>query len=110
MTYASVQVPVEDREALMELATDADLGDVEIMAAHPFDGSLMLQVLVPISTAAALVLRKWIDARQKTRQAYRVFVDGIELTGYTLDEVERLLQTKLASQASGSADGEEKGA
>lgn len=99
----SVQVPAEDPEALTALASELGLTPDDLIAARPFDGLIMLQILVPVSTAAISVLRKWIDARERSRSSYRIFVQGVEITGYTAAEAERILLA-LAEEAAENDD------
>jgi hypothetical protein len=99
--FISVQVSVEDDDALATLASELGLRLDDPIKVRPFDGIIMLQLLVPFSTAAVSILRKWIDARQKSRSSYRIFAKGIEMTGYTAAEAERVLRALAEEDTDG---------
>jgi hypothetical protein len=105
--FISVQVPVEDDEALATLASELGLTLGDPIRVRPFDGIIMIQMLVPVSTAAISILRKWIDARQKSRSSYRIFAKGIEMTGYTAAEAERVLRALAEEDTDGDGLAEE---
>ncbi|MGI5238688.1 hypothetical protein [Dactylosporangium sp. CA-139066] len=81
-----VQVPPADVDDLSALAEAA-----EIVEARPFDGETMLQILYILSPSSLTALVTWIRARAASRKHYRIVVDGVELTGYTAAETERVL-------------------
>ena len=86
----AVQVPVEDREDLRELMQE--LGEVNgVVAAHPFDGEAIVQGVVVLTTATLPHFRAWLKARTEARKSYSVAVKGMKLTGYSADDVTKIV-------------------
>ena len=89
---ASVQLPAGDRSDLDGLAADlGDLSPEHRAEVHPFDGMLAAQILVPLTAAATAVLKQWLETRAESRKPFRIFIDGVEFSGLSRPEVERLL-------------------
>lgn len=93
----SIQVPPEDESALRELALALEVTDPDIVRAHPFDGAVMLHLLVPLTAGAVTVLKTWIRSRQERASHYKITCSGIEITGYSAEEAERFLSKFLAA-------------
>jgi hypothetical protein len=91
--FVSVQVPEDSRADLERLGEELGGESMAPVSAHPFDGAAFIQVVFPLTTLAAAVLRTWIVKRAEARKNMRVVVDGIEITGYTGAEVKRILDT-----------------
>jgi hypothetical protein len=86
-----VQVPSADSDNLDELATK--LGATSgVTLVHPFDGETMAQILVTVSTGSFPFFALWVRERIAARNRFQVVVDGTELTGYTADEANTILE------------------
>lgn len=88
----AVQVPADDADELEKLLAELDQ-EQDLVGSRPFDGQVLVTALVIISGGAFGVLRTWIRARADARKEYRVVVDGMEMTGYSGAEVERILNS-----------------
>jgi hypothetical protein len=88
----SVHVPSEEASVLSELLELAGLPPAPDVTTRPFDGQAMAQVLLPCAATIIPVLTRWIYNRRRARSSYRIFVDGIELTGYTAREARLILE------------------
>jgi hypothetical protein len=102
--YISVQVPIRDQEDLIELAAALQLKQEELTETHPFDAETTVQILVPATTAAVAIARKWLETRIQARKSYRVFVDGIEFTGYSAPEANRLIEAIEKARRDGQSE------
>jgi hypothetical protein len=91
----SVQVPTGDSESLTELLRTLGV-QADIIQLHPFDGETAVQSVIALTSATIPALRIWLRARVDQRKTYRIVYDGTEYTGYTVDEVERLMKTLKA--------------
>ncbi|NDZ77252.1 hypothetical protein G3I19_01655 [Streptomyces sp. SID10853] len=72
---------------------------------RPFDGEAALQMLIALSVATFPYFRTWIRSRADQRKETKVVVDGLELSGYTEKEVNRILdrvQGKIAEIPEGA--------
>lgn len=89
-TRVLVQVPVEDARDLEQLAErvgqPAALSD-----SRAYDGDSLVHLVLVVSATSVPVLKAWIRARVEQRKATKVSYDGMELAGYTPDEVERII-------------------
>jgi hypothetical protein len=103
MASISVQVPEDHSELLAQLGEKLNIDIHTNVVTRPFDGLAMTQILIPVSAAVVSVLKKWIDARQKSRDAYRIFYQGVDISGYTSAEAERII-SKLAGSPPESTD------
>ncbi|MFE2375601.1 hypothetical protein [Streptomyces sp. NPDC059398] len=76
---------------------------------RPFDGEATLQILIALSAATFPYFRTWIRSRTEQRKVTKVVIDGLELSGYTEKEANRILdrvQSRLAALPE-STDGPE---
>lgn len=96
----AVSVPEDEAEDLRGLEPSF-VAPPEQVEAHPFDGEALAQLVGVLSTGGLSTLAVWLRARAKQRKHFRVSVDGMELTGYEVDEAERiigLLQSKVTDK------------
>lgn len=91
----SVQVPLDEAASLRELLRHLDV-HADTSQLHPFDGETVIQSVVALTGASIPVLRLWLRARVAERKTFRVVYDGTEYVGYTVDEVERLVEALKA--------------
>jgi hypothetical protein len=61
------------------------------LEAHPFDGAALAQVAGIVSTGGIPVLIAWINARAEARKHMSISVNGVEATGYTINELQPVL-------------------
>lgn len=107
MKYVSVQVPEAEASSLTVLTEEAGMrNDDVVRRVHSFDGALTAQILIPLSGAVVAVLRTWMKARQESRSDYRIVADGIELSGYTAAEAEKVLRRLLGASDDAAEDGD----
>lgn len=90
MTKVLVRIPVADAEDLKTLSQRAG-DDEEVEVIHPFDGATMAQLLLSVSPAIIPFFQAWLTSRVEARKEFRVVYDGNEITGYTAEEVERIV-------------------
>ncbi|WP_406140004.1 hypothetical protein [Streptomyces sp. NBC_01089] len=72
---------------------------------RPFDGEATLQMLIALSVATFPYFRTWLRSRSDQRKVTKVVIDGLELSGYTEKEANRILdrvQGKLAESPEGT--------
>jgi hypothetical protein len=67
----------------------------------------MAQVLLPCTAAMIPVLTSWMNNRRRARSSYRIFADGIELTGSTAREARLILERLSQQDAAGGKSDEE---
>jgi hypothetical protein len=103
-TLVSVQVPEDELESLQDLTHLTDTTMEDSIVAHPFDGLTMVQILLPITAGTVAILRTWISERQKARKEYRIFADGLDLSGYTASEAVRILESLQAPASTQEED------
>jgi hypothetical protein len=85
-----VQVPLDDAAALESLIEGMD-GVTPAGTAHPFDGETVAQVLVLLSGAGLPYFRTWARSRISARKGFKAVINGVELSGYTAEEVASIL-------------------
>lgn len=102
INYLSVQVPEGDLDDLASLVRKLGDSSIEPLFAHPFDGALLVQIVVPITALNVAILRTWILSRKEARKAMRVVADGVDISGYTAAEVSKILNSLVAPTQDGS--------
>jgi len=86
-----VQVPLDDASALEGLVEGMDNAS-HAGTAHPFDGETVAQVLILLSTAGFPYFRTWAQGRISARKGFKAVINGVELSGYTAEEVGSILE------------------
>jgi hypothetical protein len=64
-----------------------------IVRIHPFDGQVLLEIVLPITTGVLAVVRTWIRARYDQKKASFIKKDGekITISGYGPDKAIEIL-------------------
>jgi|ERR1700704_1063873 hypothetical protein len=67
----------------------------EMVRVHPFDGQVLLEMVLPITAGVLAVVRTWIRARYEQKKAYFIMKDGdiITVAGYEPDKTIEILQS-----------------
>ncbi len=88
-----VGVPAPDRADLEALAAELGVAG-NLVEQRYFDGDIFAEIVLSASMSAAAwaTLRTWIRARAEVLKATRVSSRGIEITGYTRADAERLIK------------------
>ncbi|MGH3939456.1 MAG: hypothetical protein ACRDTG_12650 [Pseudonocardiaceae bacterium] len=106
--FVSVQVSEDSRADLAQLSDELG-GDMMMpISAHPFDGVAFIQIVFPLTALSAVVLRTWIEKKAESRKSMRVIVDGIDITGYTSAEAQKILDKLINQDSKEPISGEEK--
>jgi hypothetical protein len=65
----------------------------DVVRVHPFDGQVLLEMVLPITTAVLAVVRMWIRARYDQKKSYFVMKDGdiVTIAGYEPDKALEIL-------------------
>ena len=87
----TVGVPTEDAKDLEELLRAFEQTPTRLEA-HPFDGAALAQVVGVLSTGGVPVLLAWIKSRTEKRKHLSISAFGIEASGYTMKELEPVLE------------------
>lgn len=90
MTGIAIRLEGDQRSELEEFLAGVN-SDAEVMMTRPFDGETAVQAVVLLSSVSFPFFQTWLRRRAEARKAYRIVVDGTELTGYSSAEVERIL-------------------
>lgn len=85
-----VQVPGGDATDLDELAEH--FTSPERTTVEPFDGEAVVQAVLALTGVSIPALGAWLTARVQTRKNFKVVSDGVELSGYSVEEVRQILQ------------------
>ncbi|QIS20957.1 hypothetical protein [Nocardia terpenica] len=90
----AVAVPADDpsseedlRELNSGIATEQIATDV-----RPFDGETMIQTVIGLSTVTYPYFRTWVLSRLEHRKVFKIVINGIEMSGYSDAEVQRILR------------------
>jgi hypothetical protein len=86
----AVQVGVDDVNDLAELAAN-ESGSSDVTTVRPFDGTTAAQLLVPLVPGGFAFFRVWVKARVETRKSVKIVKDGIEYTGLSDGQIDRVL-------------------
>ncbi|WP_146081670.1 hypothetical protein [Clavibacter michiganensis] len=89
MQHVLISVPAEDAKDLAHLQEMLSEPG-QLIESKPFDGVLMLQILVPVTLASVPVLKLWIKSRFELRQTQSVSINGMNFTGYSPKEIEQI--------------------
>ena len=84
-------VPIEDADDLAEVMRAFEEPPTKLEA-HPFDGAALAQVVGVIGTGGVPVLLAWIKSRTEKRKHMSISAFGIEANGYTMKELEPVLE------------------
>jgi hypothetical protein len=97
-TAVTVGVPIEDAPDLAELVPAFQEPPTELEA-HPFDGAALAQLAGVLGSGGVPVLIAWIKSRTERRKHMSLNVLGVEATGYTIKELEPVLEMLRAESA-----------
>jgi hypothetical protein len=102
-----VQCPEADANDLAELRNSLTqkraieaTGDFEPARVHPFDGQVMLEMVLPLTTAVLTVLRTWIRARYDHKKSTIIMQDGdlLIMQGVDPDKGLEIMQSRVKQQ------------
>lgn len=96
----ALRVPEADQSELESLASD--LGESpEVSHVEPFDGDSLAQLFVLASSGAVPIIMQWIRSRAHARKFFKVVMNGVEYSGYTMKEVEGIRAALTAAEDDG---------
>lgn len=96
-TYIVVEVPAKDRADLASLLDP----EGNIVHGHGLDGAEIATAVIALTPPSLIALRAWLRARVDQRKHATVVTNGRRLTGYTAEEVIRIISVL---EAEGPAD------
>jgi hypothetical protein len=93
-------------DLLGSLVRDGALGDgdvPQIGKVHPFDGQVVLETLLPLTTAVLAIVRTWIRARYDLKKSTIIMQDGdlIITRGVDPDKGIEILQNRIPQKEKG---------
>lgn len=84
-------MPIEDADDLTRVIR-AFVESPTTLETHPFDGAALAQVAAIVSSGGIPVLITWIKSRTDKRKHMSINAFGIEASGYTMKELEPVLE------------------
>lgn len=85
----AVLVPESDIEDAESLAT-AIKSELSPMRIKPFDGAVLVQVVMVAAPSVYPYFRTWMRSRVEQRKSTEVVIDGVRIRGFNAEEVERI--------------------
>ena len=66
----------------------------DVVRVHPFDGQVLLEMVLPVTAGVLAVVRTWIRARYEQKKSYFFMKDGdiIAVAGYDPDKAIEMIR------------------